>query len=172
MAAAPTIEKRQPVFTEVAALRPDTSGHNLTVKVLDAKLVLSRPGRLQGPPTRIAECLVGDQSGVIVFTARNEQVDIMQPGSYAILRNAKIDMFRGSMRLAVNQWGKVEAATGLSFEPKTEYNLSLVEYELVQVPDNASKDSNGHVAVGNRNPIPGGLPVADEKLANGIKAQA
>lgn len=34
------------------------------------------------------------------------------------LRNAKIDMFRGSMRLAVNQWGKIEAAEGVSFEPK------------------------------------------------------
>lgn len=29
----------------------------------------------------------------------------MKPGSYVTLRNAKIDMFRGSMRLAVNQVG-------------------------------------------------------------------
>jgi replication factor A1 len=35
-------------------------------------------------------------------------VDVAKPGSYIILRNAKVDMFRGSMRLAVNQWGKVE----------------------------------------------------------------
>jgi hypothetical protein len=35
-------------------------------------------------------------------------VDIARPGKYIILRNAKVDMFRGSMRLAVNLWGKVE----------------------------------------------------------------
>lgn len=29
----------------------------------------------------------------------------MKPGSYVTLRNAKVDMFRGSMRLAVNQVG-------------------------------------------------------------------
>lgn len=104
----------------------------------------------------------------------------MQPGSYVTLRNAKIDMFRGSMRLAVNQvgaapaapapacvlltglqltglglegtmpvvptslavchlpalppqWGKIEAATGQSFKARTDFNLSLVEYELVPV---------------------------------------
>lgn len=34
------------------------------------------------------------------------------------LRNAKIDMYRGSMRLAVDQWGKVEALEGSSFQPK------------------------------------------------------
>lgn len=34
-----------------------------------------------------------------------------------ILRNARIDMFRGSMRLAVDQWGKIEETTG-DFTPK------------------------------------------------------
>ena len=32
-------------------------------------------------------------------------VELMKPGSYVTLRNAKVDMFRGSMRLAVNQVG-------------------------------------------------------------------
>lgn len=32
-----------------------------------------------------------------------------QPDKYLVLRNAKIDMYKGSMRLAVNQWGTVEA---------------------------------------------------------------
>ena len=31
----------------------------------------------------------------------------MKPGSWVTLRNAKVDMFRGSMRLAVNQVGPV-----------------------------------------------------------------
>ncbi|GAB4823009.1 hypothetical protein N2152v2_010055 [Parachlorella kessleri] len=148
--AAAAIEKKKPVFTKVDQLRPDTSGHNLTVKVkeltphpqdqraigpalkragltvkdalqvLDAKLVLDRPARPGGKPQRIAECTV---------------VDLMKSGNFVIVRNAKIDMFRGSMRLAVNQWGKIEAAAeGTSFTPKTDNNLSLVEYELVQVP--------------------------------------
>lgn len=31
------------------------------------------------------------------------------------------------------QWGKMEPASGASFKPKTDHNLSLVEYELVPV---------------------------------------
>jgi replication factor A1 len=57
----------------------------------------------------------------------------MNPGSTAILRNAKIDMFKGSMRLAVDKWERVEAAEPANFEVKEDNNLSLVEYELVNI---------------------------------------
>ncbi|KAJ7968599.1 Nucleic acid-binding, OB-fold-like protein [Quillaja saponaria] len=83
--------------------------------------------------TRIAECLIGDETGTILFTARNDQVDLMKPETTVILRNAKIDMFKGSMRLAVDKWGRVEVTEPANFSVKEDNNLSLVEYELVNV---------------------------------------
>ncbi|GMY10199.1 replication factor A1 [Fagus crenata] len=137
------IAKRKPVFIKVDQLKPGTQGHTLTVKVVSSKTVkvttTNKPGRssmlLSRPihPTRIAECLVGDETGTIVFTARNEQVDMMAAGATVILRNAKIDMFKGSMRLAVDKWGRVEVTEPATFEVKEDNNLSLVEYELVNV---------------------------------------
>ncbi|CAN8272257.1 unnamed protein product [Cochlearia groenlandica] len=56
----------------------------------------------------ISECLVGDETGIVVFTARNDHVDLMKEGKIVTLRNAKIDMYKGSMRLAVDRWGRVE----------------------------------------------------------------
>ncbi|KAG8045488.1 hypothetical protein GUJ93_ZPchr0008g13471 [Zizania palustris] len=129
---------RKPVFTKVNQLRPVTSGHTLTVKVVSAAPVSGRvrPGvAAPSRPPRIAECLVGDETGVIVFTARNEQVDLLKPGATVILRNAKIDMFKGSMRLAVDKWGRIEAAEPANFTVKEDENLSLVEYELVNVAE-------------------------------------
>jgi len=66
---------RKPVFTKVEQLRPGTSGHTLTVKVVNVKMVMQK-GRSDGPQSRqmrIAECLVGDETGMIIFTARNDQ---------------------------------------------------------------------------------------------------
>lgn len=67
---------RKPVFTKVDQLKPGTSGHTLIVKVISSKTVLQK-GRSTATSsaraTRIAECIVGDETGVIVFTARNEQ---------------------------------------------------------------------------------------------------
>lgn len=60
-------------------------------------------------------------------------VDMMKEGSTVTLRNAKIDMYKGSMRLAVDKWGRVEATEPASFKVKEDTNMSLVEYELVNV---------------------------------------
>mmetsp|Transcript_26794 Transcript_26794/g.44928 ORF Transcript_26794/g.44928 Transcript_26794/m.44928 type:complete len:135 (-) Transcript_26794:350-754(-) len=127
--------KRQPVFVKVDTLRPGTNGHNLVVKVIDCKVVVSRT-RPDGSSVRIAECTVGDDTGVVTLTARNQQVDMMILGKLVYLRNAKIDMFKGSMRLAVDKWGLVqEADQEADFTPKTDFDLSAVEYELVPVTD-------------------------------------
>ncbi|KAF9611571.1 hypothetical protein IFM89_033575 [Coptis chinensis] len=127
--------KRKAVFIKVEELKPGTNGHNLNVKVVSSNTVLQK-GRAASQHlrhTRIAECLVGDETGTIVFTARNEQVDMMKAGATVNLRNAKIDMFRGSMRLAVDKWGRVEVTEPAKFVAKEDNNLSLVEYELVNV---------------------------------------
>ena len=60
-------------------------------------------------------------------------VDLMKPDATVILRNAKIDMFKGSMRLAVDKWGRIEVTEPAKFVVKEDNNLSLVEYELVNV---------------------------------------
>lgn len=71
--------KRKPVFVKADQLKPGTSGHTLTVKVVSSspvKTVPSRGGRssvIASRPSRIAECIVGDETAVIIFTARNEQ---------------------------------------------------------------------------------------------------
>lgn len=44
--------------------------------------------------------------------------DLAQAGTYLTITNAKIDMFRGSMRLAVDSKGSVEVAPQLSFKPR------------------------------------------------------
>ncbi|XP_020239817.1 uncharacterized protein At4g28440 [Cajanus cajan] len=128
--------KRKPVFTKVDQLKPGTNGHTLVAKVLSSNTVLQK-GRPSSShnlrPTLIAECLIGDDTGTIVFTARNEQVDLMKPDNTVILRNAKIDMFKGSMRLAVDKWGRIEVTEPAEFVVKEDNNLSLVEYELVNV---------------------------------------
>ncbi|KAK4420387.1 hypothetical protein Salat_1989000 [Sesamum alatum] len=128
---------RKPVFVKVEGLKPGTNGHTLVVKVVSSNMVLQK-GAAASPHlrnTRIAECLVGDDTASILFTARNEQVDLLKPGSTVILRNAKIDMFKGSMRLAVDKWGRIEVTEPATFEVKEDNNLSLVEYELVNVVD-------------------------------------
>jgi len=66
---------RKPTFIKVEQLKPGTSGHTLLVKILSSSTVLKR-GRSVSQNirnTQITECLVGDDTGTIIFTARNDQ---------------------------------------------------------------------------------------------------
>lgn len=46
------------------------------------------------------------------------QVDLAQPKAYLALQNVRVDMFRGSMRLGLDKWSKIEVAEGAKFKPK------------------------------------------------------
>lgn len=66
-------EKKKPVFVKVDQLKPGTSGHTLTVKVVDQNPVPQKPGAASSShlrPVRIAECLVGDETASILATIK------------------------------------------------------------------------------------------------------
>jgi replication factor A1 len=127
---------RKPTFMTIEQLKPGSSGHNLIVKVISTNVVVEKH-RPDGTKIRVAEALVGDHTGCITLTARNNQIDAVQPGNILVIRNSKIDMFGGFMRLAVDKWGKI----AIYDQPapftnvKDTNNLSTVEYELVTVSD-------------------------------------
>merc|ERR1711879_16304 len=124
---------RPAVFVKVEELDPQSQGINLKVKVLSADTVMNKK-HPDGTKIRISETLVGDDTAKVLFSARNEQIDIAKPGNYIIIRNSKIKMFKGFMRLTVDKWGLIEEDPNpQTFEVTDETeNLSLVEYELVR----------------------------------------
>jgi replication factor A1 len=142
-----------PPVIKIADLEPDSHGHNLKVLVTEVKTVLDRP-RFDGSRLRVAEATIGDETGSVLFTARNgerflclklsliflklEQIDFFTVGQSLIIRNAKVEMFRNHMRLVVDKWGLVEVSEKkYDFKVDSTRNLSLVEYELIEVKDGA-----------------------------------
>ncbi|CAM6087907.1 unnamed protein product [Calypogeia fissa] len=73
---------KKPVFIKVDQLGPDTSGHTLFAKVVSLKVVLqkARPNGNQVFHVHIAESIVGDDTDVLVFTMRKDQVDLKKEG--------------------------------------------------------------------------------------------
>ncbi|KAM3284994.1 putative protein like [Capsicum chacoense] len=130
-------------FVKVDQLKPRSEGFNLIVKVLNTNVVIDKNQntRHQSLPSyryyqgekveiaRVAESLVGDETGTIIFTARNEQVDLMEPGSILLLYGAKIQLYRGFMRLAVENWAHIKIVEPVEFVVDEDRNVSLVEYE-------------------------------------------
>ena len=55
---------------KVSDLKPDSDGVNLHVKVFSQEVVLEKT-RSDGTKIRVAEALVGDETGCLTLTARN-----------------------------------------------------------------------------------------------------
>uniref|UniRef100_A0A0D9WJP6 Uncharacterized protein n=1 Tax=Leersia perrieri TaxID=77586 RepID=A0A0D9WJP6_9ORYZ len=131
----------KPVFTTVDQLCPQTHGHTLTARVLFSRTILDKPPLR----ARLAECLVADQTGAVLFTARNQQVDLVKPGTTVIFRNAKIDMFKRTMRLAVDKWGCIEVAEHASFQVNEDNNGNLMVKFDIKFPSRLTADQKSGV---------------------------
>lgn len=70
-------KKQQVGSKKVNQLRPLDSGVNVTVKVISKKPIAQR--------NRLAECLVGDETGIIIFTTRNDQGNYVLTNSCGLI---------------------------------------------------------------------------------------
>jgi len=95
--------------------------------------------RIDGSKIYIAEATIADPTGLIILTLKNDQIPVAVSGSTITVRNGRIEMFKGHMRLVVDQWGLIEPATNenkISQDvSNVTNNLSATEYELVNVDE-------------------------------------
>jgi len=129
-------------------INPDSKNVNLVAKVHSATVVVDTERKSDKTRYRIAEVVVGDDTGSVVLTAKNDQIDLLQPGNTVEIRNGKIDMWKinpqsSYIRLIVDKWGKINAAaTAATFTVNVADNASTVEYELVNDTADAAAPQN------------------------------
>ncbi|CAG8488439.1 11065_t:CDS:2 [Scutellospora calospora] len=87
----------------------------------------------------VAEFLVGDSSGCIILKAINDQISLLQPQTCVFIHNARVEMYRGFMRIVVDQntnaeikpFGEATDDKEDDIQPNLEKNCSLTEYQYV-----------------------------------------
>lgn len=79
---------------------------------------------------RVAEALVRDETGSIYLTLWDDNVDKVEEGQIWNIKNAYVNLFRGSMRLNLGRYGSYELAESASFEEANlDNNLSSRQFE-------------------------------------------
>lgn len=117
--------------SRVCDLHPESHGVNLVLQVVEIKVLLERR-RPDGSMIAVAEALVGDATGCVLLTAKNEQIGLLQTGATLALLNARIVMFQSRMRLVVDAWGHCEpSALTIDGAVDVTRNISDDEYQLV-----------------------------------------
>ncbi|CAG8458152.1 10739_t:CDS:2 [Paraglomus occultum] len=117
----------------VSTLQPDQCQLNLCVKVITQIMLGEVSDNASWVKVKVAEFLVGDASGCVILKAIDEQISLLVPQTTVLLQNARIEMYRGFMRLIVdnNANGAIIPVDEGPESVNTDKNVSLVEYQYV-----------------------------------------
>ncbi|RLF06703.1 MAG: single-stranded DNA-binding protein [Thermoprotei archaeon] len=126
---------------KVRDLRPTSRWFTLTVKVLEVGEEKTVFSRRDGSQHRVAEALVGDETGTILFSLWDDDIDRVRDlvGSSITVRNGYIVLFRGSMRLALGRFGTIEEAEREVEKVDETVNMSERKYESRRPPRRRSR---------------------------------
>merc|ERR1711957_562259 len=118
------IKLKKPKFSKVTAMNPDSKGLNLMVKAVKCSPVEGSEG--------LWEAVVGDDTGLVTLTLRSsEQAGYCKAGASLRLQNARVQMFKGFIRVGVDKWSLLKPADeALDFEVSDKKDMSKTEYEL------------------------------------------
>jgi len=122
-------ESESEELVKVETLTPNSRGVNTIVKVVSKGEVRSVTGR-DYSVRRVADALVGDETGCIYMTLWDDKIDSINDEATLNITNGYINLFRGNMRLNIGKYGSYEVAEDAPItEVNTENNLSDKRYE-------------------------------------------
>ncbi|ETO13970.1 hypothetical protein RFI_23395 [Reticulomyxa filosa] len=133
------VSKRPPKFVKIKDLTPTSGGFSLIGKIVFEKKILDRLN-IDGTRKCLVEFLIGDSTGCVMLTLRNEQISNIKVGEVLILRNARVHMlFQGYMRVVIDKWGAIDKvpSSSMSDDINFECNKSDVEYTLQSPKEHA-----------------------------------
>lgn len=103
---------------------------NTIVKVVSMTETREVSSRMDQTTHRVADALVGDDTGSIYLTLWDDAIDQIKEGQILQIKNAYVNLFRGSMRLNLGRYGTYEVAESAPFvEVNLDNNLSSKQFE-------------------------------------------
>lgn len=109
---------------KVAELNPDSRNTDITVKVVSIGEPREVVDRFSGKTNKVAEATVGDETGTVLLTLWNENIDLAAPGEVLEVKNGYVSFFRGTMRLNVGRYGSMAKGETDIPEVNTANNVS------------------------------------------------
>jgi len=116
-------------FVKVDALKPSLRSVNVTVKVVDIGDPHSVTSRKDIIVHRVAEALVGDETGSVLLNLWDDQIDTFNNDDVIEVQNGYTSLFRGFLRLNIGRHGTAEKVDTEIGEVNTENNLSDEKHE-------------------------------------------
>ena len=80
--------------------------------------------------TMVCEGLVGDETGTVIMSFWNDEIEVAQNDVVLDLKDARANLVRGHMRLSLGKKGSMKESNTTLDDIKQSINLSDLEYEM------------------------------------------
>ena len=118
----------EPVDVKVSDLTPNHNKINVKVKVVRIGETKEIPSRY-GPPKKVTEAVVGDDTGVVTMSLWEDQVNDINEGDTLSVNNGYVSLVKGHMRLNVGKYGSKEVLDEDIGDVNEGLDMSEKEYE-------------------------------------------
>ncbi|MCS7120712.1 MAG: hypothetical protein RMJ07_00120 [Nitrososphaerota archaeon] len=119
-------------YVNVASLKPNFQDLNLIVKVVSIFPTFSIPAKGITRQRLVTEVLVGDETGTVILTLRDNTSLKPVVNEVIEVRGAYTTLYKGRLRLNVARGGLIRRISGEDLKVNTKNNLSEKTY--IQVP--------------------------------------
>jgi len=117
------------VKTKVENLNPNSRRVDVTLKIVSKNPVREVTSRNDGSTHRVTEALAGDETGAILLTLWDDDIEKVEEGKVFEVNNGYVTLFRGSMRLNTGKYGQLESSEATIDTVKIDNNLSEKQFE-------------------------------------------
>ena len=119
------LDRKQLKKTKIADLEPFQKNINLIFKVI--KKGYAR--RIRKTGSSVSECLIADDTGSILLTVWDEDIEMLETGEYFSINKGYTDIHRNHLKLNKKRYGQIEPCPDQEYEIYTENNLSNKTYD-------------------------------------------
>ncbi len=114
---------------KVGDLKPGLRRVNLIAKIVNVGEPRTVTFRKDLSEHRVADALVGDETGSVLLTLWDDSIDKFSAGNVIEVKNGYTSLFRGSLRLNIGFYGSAESVEEEIGEVNEGNNLSAKSYE-------------------------------------------
>ncbi|KAL0480178.1 hypothetical protein AKO1_007216, partial [Acrasis kona] len=90
-------------YVKINQITPNSFNLNLIVKVVELKMLMKD----SKDQMTVAEAVVGDETGCIVISIRNDQIEHFKQNSTLQIKKGRIELYKHNMRLRVDRFGSI-----------------------------------------------------------------
>ncbi len=110
---------------KLSNIQPYQKGFTIVFKALKTGTIRNVQSRHDGSKHRVADILIGDETGVLRLTLWDDEISLIEDGKAFRIISGQSGLFQGQLQVSLGRNGRLEPSDQIFKEVNREQNLSL-----------------------------------------------